>query len=1136
MASSDPLPLVTDGRVETAAGFTTAARMGGKDDGAARGAWVADEVRAALAERLLTGGAPAAAANLVAAVLVGALGWPSLPHAAIATWLTLLLIASALRLLVPWWVEWRAAGAAAAVRAVRGTSALIGLFWGFGTAFAFPALPPASRALVLAVIVGLLSGASHLLIADRVASRAYAAALLLPSSVGLLLGGVQRYQLIAFGLLLLYAVVMWRLSDRARLALLAELNAAKELAFSEHRIASERTYLRALLGSAPVAVAAVEGSGRVAGVNPQFERLFGFGASEAIGRDIDELLVPAESRAEARALEAEARASQVVQREAERSRKDGRRVPVRISAAVVHGDPRGTVLVLYEDFTAVKRSEAALREAEAQYRLLVETASDLVFQVDRDGRWAFLNRAALGVYGADPEDLLGRPFVERSAPACVEPDRAALARVLEGARVVDHETTHQDVRGEARDLSFSVMPVHGPEGAVTGAIGIARDVSGQVRMRRALEEARDVAERATAAKSAFLANMSHEIRTPLNGILGMIEILLDTGLTVEQRRAAELVRTSGEALLEILNDVLDYSKIEAGQVQLESGGFDLPGLVHSVAGLLGARAFDKGIELVVDLDPRLPPRVRGDAGRLRQVLTNLVGNAVKFTPAGEVVVRVAAGSVADGAVPVRFEVRDTGIGIAADKLQAVFEEFAQADVSTTRRFGGTGLGLSISRRLVRLLGGRLEVESAEGRGSTFHFTLRLPPEEVEGARPAALTSDVLTGTRVLVVDDNATNRQVIRRFLEDARAVVTECGQAPDALVQLRAASAAGAPFGLAVIDGHMPSMDGFRLAELIRAERELAATPLMMLTSAGRRGDGERCRHLGITGYLTKPVPRMDLLEAAITVLMGGAQSGRLVTRHVIEESRRRLRILLAEDNPVNQQVAVSMLVKRGHEVDVVSNGRDAVEAVRGRRYDVVLMDVQMPGYDGLQATREIRAMPGCERMPIVAVTAYALAEERERFLAAGMGGVVAKPFRSHQLFAAVEGWDAAAPEAGTAAAPAAPPPPVDVTGLCESLREGGVEPLFRSLTSTFLRDAPGRMAEVEAAVAAGEAERIRRAAHAYKSSAGQLHAAALADALRALESAGRAGDVVEARGLARSVRAEHDRVVAFLADVGKG
>ena len=743
--------------------------------------------------------------------------------------------------------------------------------------------------------------------------------------------------------------------------------------------------------------------------------------------------------------------------------------------------------------------EAALAQEQFLLKTLMDYTPDSIYFKDKTSRFIRISRALAQRFGLeDPAEAVGKSdfdfFSREHAQQAFEDEQAIIG---EGRTISKEERETWADKPDAW-VTTTKVPLKDASGNSIGTFGISWDITerkgaeadrealiGELQASHAeLVEARDIAERAAAAKAAFLANMSHEIRTPLNGILGMVEILLDTDMTAEQRRAADIVKNSGEALLEILNDVLDYSKIESGHVQLEETIFDLPALVHSVAGLLGARAFEKGLELVADVAPELPPQVRGDPGRLRQVLTNLVGNAIKFTPAGEVVLRAAPVRFDGDRLAVEFAVRDTGIGIAPDKLEAVFEEFAQADTSTTRRYGGTGLGLAISRSLVRMMGGRLAVESAEGRGSTFRFAVELRVERSSPAPARALATDALAGTRVLVVDDNATNRQVIRRFLEDARAVVSEAAGADVALRALRAAAEAGAPYALAVIDGHMPDTDGFQLAAAVGGEPPLAATRLIMLTSAGRRGDAARCEELGITGYLTKPVPRMEMLEAAIAVLAGAPEGGRLITRHTIAESRRPLRILLAEDNVVNQQVARGLLAKRGHTVEVVSNGREALEALRKRRYDVVLMDVQMPELDGIEATRQARGIPGCEQVPIIALTAHAFAEDRERFLAAGMSAVVTKPFRSHQLFATVESWGGA-PDQGAADERAAGDAPFDLGAVHAALRETGVEEMLDMLVASFLQDAPGRLAAIDDAVRAGDGERVRQAAHAYKSPA---------------------------------------------------
>src|SRR6266566_316185 len=500
---------------------------------------------------------------------------------------------------------------------------------------------------------------------------------------------------------------------------------------------------------------------------------------------------------------------------------------------------------------------------------------------------------------------------------------------------------------------------------VTARLAVSEEAA--KRAESVMRDARDLAERTARARSAFLANMSHEIRTPMNAVLGFVELILDTELSTEQRRALELVRSSSEALLMILNDILDYSKIEADHLELEAIPFDVSKVVHATASLLAVRAREKHLELLADVTPEVPRAVRGDPTRLRQVLMNLIGNAIKFTEQGEVVVSVTTALAADDIVHLRFAIRDTGIGIAPDHIDAVFREFTQADSTMTRRYGGTGLGLAISQRLVRLMGGEIAVTSDLGRGSEFSFTLAFPAETAPAS--AVVGTAALGGRRMLIVDDNQTNRRILREMLGAEGIKVDEVATAAEGLEALRRGAKKRAPYDLAILDVQMPDMDGFQLATGVRQDQTLARTKLRMLTSAGQRGDGERCRELGIRGYLTKPMSRADLLEALGTVLAGPEESGTpaVVTRHTIAESRRSVRVLLAEDNPVNQQVAVAMLVKRGHEVHVVANGREAVEAIAQRDYDVVLMDVQMPEMDGFEATKAIRAMPQGDDLPII-------------------------------------------------------------------------------------------------------------------------------------------------------------------------
>jgi two-component system sensor histidine kinase/response regulator len=1085
---------------------------------------------AALGERLLedtrAGELVPLALALTLIPIVGSPPWSLLA----IPWLTLILLAAGLRAAARFRFLQSGRPVPDAPGALRWTFLLTALAWAVGPAALGGVLPFDRMVLLMLVVAGVTAGGSGTLLADRLGFHAVNALPVAGVVVGVLRGGLDQIHLMAAVLAIVFGVLLILLYERNHASLRRELMQAHRLQISEADAAQRGEYLDALLLSAPTAIATVGSDGRVVGVNPAFEQLFGYTAAEAVGHLMNDLVVPQGALESALALEEQARRGRSVTFETERCRKDGRLVPVRIAAALVRGVGDGTIFVLYDDITATRNAERALREAERQYRELVESASDLVWQLDADGRWTFVNRAAREIYGVSAEDLLGRPFVDRVDPEHVARDRAAFQRVLAGGELSDYETVHRDVAGEPRHLAFAARPIRDAAGRVTGAHGTARDVTDRARARAGLEEARDAAVRLAALRSAFMANMSHEIRTPMNGVLGLADLLLDTELTPEQRRSLDLLHGSAQALLGVIDDILDFSKIEAGQLELEQIPFDLPGLVDATVRLLAVRAAGRGLELLADVQRGVPRVVRGDPGRLRQVLTNLLGNAIKFTERGEVAITVKPeGEPADGSVRLCFAVRDSGIGIPRERIAAIFEEFIQVDSSTTRRFGGTGLGLAISRRLVELMGGELAVQSEVGVGSEFAFVIPLGVE-ADTAALAARAPLGYRGLHVLIVDDNAANRRILRGMLEDAGLVVGEAGGADEALRQLRGARGADT-FRLAVIDSQMPGRDGFDFAGAVKGDPATADTRLLMLTSAGRRGDGRRCRELGVQGYLTKPVSRLELLEAIASVLSGTERIVEVVTRHSMAESRRRLRVLVAEDNPVNQEVARALLQRRGHDVTVVENGRLALEAVRRDGFDVVLMDVQMPEMDGISATREIRALPAHAEVPIIAVTAHALAEEHDRCMAAGMQACVVKPFRPDTLFAAVEGWGGSGetPETGGQAV-SLEGPAVDVAGLRRSMGEAGATEIVPQLLAAFLADAPGRMAAVETAAEAGDPQGISQAAHAYKSASGAISATALAEALRRLEQAGKAEDLAAARPLVIEVRARHEAALAQL------
>ncbi len=765
---------------------------------------------------------------------------------------------------------------------------------------------------------------------------------------------------------------------------------------------------------------------------------------------------------------------------------------------------------------------------------VLDETTDYAGTADAGGKLLYLNKAGRAMLGIGrDEDITGLTLIDVYPPSL----RASLVRdivpqvIRDGVWSGETFFLHRD--GKEIPVSLVGLAHKSPDGEVEFLSSVARDISDQVAIRKALEDARADAERTGAAKIAFLANMSHEIRTPLNGIMGMLELLLDTDLSPVQRREADLMSISADSLLSIVNDVLDLSKIEAGQLELEKLPFDLHGLVDSAVRLHAVGAAERGIELLYDMPADVPTWVRGDPGRLRQVLANLIGNAVKFTHQGEVVLRLSRQGATNGHASVRFSVKDTGIGISLEHVETIFQPFKQADASTTRKYGGTGLGLSIARRLVNLMGGEIGVTSEPGKGTEFVFELALPVEQhVPLATDSSSSAGVLHDARVLVVDDNATNRRLVRDMLSMAGCAVADAPDAVSGLDKLRQGRSDGAPFNLLITDLLMPGRDGFDLAATVRGDLALADTRIMMLTSAGRLGDGQRARELGVAAYLLKPISRVELLDAVITVLRkaGADTPGALVTRSSIEETRQVRRILVAEDNPVNQQVVSSMLRKRGHHVDIVGNGREAVDAVLRTPYDLVLMDIQMPELDGLSATHEIRKALGGPPLPIIAVTASALPEERQRCLAGGMDGYLVKPFKAHELFAAVESWGTVRAEREPVATPAGEGPPVDVAAFRVELRDAGVEAMVVPLLDTFLGDAAGRLEALELALKAGEADSIMRAAHAYKSAAGTIHAASLADALREIEVAGSSGDLAEAGRILPRVRREHAAIIAYL------
>jgi two-component system, sensor histidine kinase and response regulator len=653
-------------------------------------------------------------------------------------------------------------------------------------------------------------------------------------------------------------------------------------------------------------------------------------------------------------------------------------------------------------------AEHALEEERRLLRLLIDNMPDYIYVKDQQSRFVLANQAVADLTGApSPEDLRGKTdfdYFPREIAAAFFADEQAVIR--SGKPLINREEPNIDARGNAKWNLTTKVPLLDSNGQPVGIMGIGRDLTPRKEAEAELEKARAAAEQANNAKSAFLANMSHEVRTPMNGIIGMTDLALDTELNPEQREYINAVKQSAEALLDVMNDILDFSKIEAGRLDLEEIDFDLSDVLELALKTLSVRADEKGLELLCELDANVPTAVRGDPGRLRQIIMNLAGNAIKFTEDGEVTVKARILEGQGDTQLLHFVVSDTGVGIAEEKQTLIFDAFSQADVSTTRKYGGTGLGLAISKRLVEIMGGKIWVNSKEGAGAEFHFTVRFRTAPVPQTPAAAISPGALRAAKVLIVDDNRTNRRILEGVLGRWEMRSTSVDGAEKALTELSTAQRSGSPYTLVLTDVLMPGMDGFELVEHIRERPELSAATIMMLTSLGQRGDAKRCRELGVSAYLVKPIRQSELHEAILRVLGASPQHEHepLITRHTLRESprlTRRLRILLAEDNAINQRVISRLLEKRGHIVVTVETGHAAVDAIEKDAYDLTLMDIQMPEMDGLEATSAIRErekITGTHQQ-IVALTAHAMKGDEERCLAAGMDAYLSKPVRPDDL-----------------------------------------------------------------------------------------------------------------------------------------
>ena len=760
---------------------------------------------------------------------------------------------------------------------------------------------------------------------------------------------------------------------------------------------------------------------------------------------------------------------------------------------------------LRREIAVRKRAEEALRLTQFS----VDVAAVATIWTGPDARILHVNQAACRYLGYSRRQLLRMKVCDIDPDFTEEiwPSRWADLK-NHGSMTIESQHKRKDGTLYPAEVTLNYLEFNGKE----YNFAYIRDITERKRIEEELRRAKESAEAASQAKSEFLANMSHEIRTPMNGVIGMTELALDTELTPEQREYLESVQASADSLLTVVNDILDFSKIESGRFDLDPVHFDLRDSICDTVSTLALRAHEKGLELACQIQPDVPHALVGDVRRLRQILVNLVGNGIKFTEEGEVVVRVENETLEDDEVRLHFTVSDTGIGIPAQKQPIIFESFAQADGSTTRKYGGTGLGLAISTQLVEMMGGRMWVESTEGQGSTFHFTASFA---VEQDQLSSVISDPenLRGLSVLVVDDNATNRRILQDMLSNwgIRPVVAESG--PVALKALEEAHSASSPLDMAILDVHMPDMDGFMVAQEIQKNPNLRNTVLIMLTSAGRAGDGTRCQDLHISHYLVKPVKQSELLNLIMSCLdttQRGATPD-VKTSAPVAPSATSLSILLAEDNPVNQRLAVRILEKRGHVVTVAFDGKEALASYQTQKFDLILMDVQMPVMDGIKTTTAIRNIEKKtgSHIPVIAMTAHAMKGDMERCLASGMDSYISKPVKAEELIKMAESIGGQSSNE-----PVDQPGNVlDMTGAMAHV--DGDEELLKEIAGVFLDSSTELMDRIHQAITNKDSSELEKAAHTLRGAVGNFGSTPAYDTALELETIGRSADLTKAEAV---------------------
>lgn len=786
--------------------------------------------------------------------------------------------------------------------------------------------------------------------------------------------------------------------------------------------------------------------------------------------------------------------------------------------------------MIVSDITERKQAGEALRENEEKFRMVAEQSPNMIF-INKNGRVVYANRKCAEVMGYKRQEFYVPDFdylklISKESQGLIKEN---FDKHLRGKEVdpVEYSLITKDGKKIEAILTTKLIKYKG-EQAILGTI---TDITERKKAEQILMKAKEQAEEANRLKSEFLANMSHEIRTPLNAIIGMTELTLDTRLTNEQRDYLTNVKGSAHALMELLNDILDLSKIEADRVEPENIGFDLRLTVEGVTEAFAPRAYAKGLELTCLVHHQVSSLLRGDPSRIRQILMNLVGNSVKFTNKGEIAIKVELEKETENRVTILFSVKDTGIGISRDKQEKIFESFTQADGSTTRKYGGTGLGLSICKRLVEIMGGKIGVESKPNKGSHFWFKLSLEKQKQFEHKPKLLPINI-RGMHVLVVDDNRTNRIVLTKMVKSFDCCVESAESGIQALKALRETVRKEKRFDLVLLDMRMPDMDGEQTLRAIRNDTQIREATVIVLTSVGVRGEVAQLKALGCAGYLMKPIKQSQLYDAIITVM--GLQKSKspdkqrsMVTRHTIAEQKRRaIHILLAEDDPVNSKLVVTVLERAGFSVDAVNDGQKTIQALKSKDYDLVLMDVQMPEMNGFEATKAIRQMEDKKQhIPIIAMTAHAMKEDKERCLQTGMDDYISKPIEPQNLINTIEKWikstdvqdtisrrehsDEEASDEGT---------PVNFDNALE--RFGGDKEFFKEILEEFLSYIPKQLEVLDEAVKKGDASEAEREAHKIKGAAENVGAGRIAGLSFKLELIARKGDLSGAEEIVTNLK----------------